>query len=205
MSWDRFDYTETSNCACGKGKVTRHSYREDDDWNRTRYGTYGMDIECPECKSKYHIESITRHYFCPSWKGDGVSVRTYLVPNGFTIPAVISARTFVFSKIDERIVAEVPYDGIKAALDDMVVNKYTTRLQSPYSRQIVQMFKKALKKTRLSFITPVLAEILNNYDSYKWTFEKISQFRITERERIESNEAKIAEVLKKSFELNFQS
>ena len=87
----------------------------------------------------------------------------------------------------------------------MVVNKYTTRLQSPYSRQIVQMFKKALKKTRLSFITPVLAEILNNYDSYKWTFEKISQFRITERERIESNEAKIAEVLKKSFELNFQS
>ena len=50
MSWDRYEYDEQSSCACGKGIVIKHCYREDDDWNRSREGCTGIDIQCPECK-----------------------------------------------------------------------------------------------------------------------------------------------------------
>lgn len=30
MSWDRYKFDEQSSCACGKGIVIKHCYREDD-------------------------------------------------------------------------------------------------------------------------------------------------------------------------------
>lgn len=39
MSLERTDYDEQSPCACGKGKIIKHSYYEDDDWGRNRKET----------------------------------------------------------------------------------------------------------------------------------------------------------------------
>lgn len=101
MSWDRYEFDEQSSCACGKGIVVKHCYREDDDWNRSREGCTGIDIQCHECKSKYHYDSITRHYCCPSWKGDGVYTSEYLVPNGLKIPEVMNHDTIAEYKQKE--------------------------------------------------------------------------------------------------------
>lgn len=203
MSWDRLEYIETSTCACGKGQVISHSYRDDDDWNRTIYGR-SIEIDCSECKGKYHIESFKRQNMCPSWVGNGISKRLYLVPNGFSIPPVISAKSFSFSKIDEEIVSKIPKDKIITALDDMITSRYTTRLQSEYSRQIVMIFQKKLKKRNLNLIINVLNEILDNYDAYEYTYERIAQFRANERHVIEINEKKIEEILKISYEIRFE-
>jgi len=48
MSWDRYEFDEQSSCACSKGIVVKHCYREDDDWNRYREGCTGIDIQCHE-------------------------------------------------------------------------------------------------------------------------------------------------------------
>ena len=121
MSWDRTEYTETAICACGKGTIVRLAYIEDDDWNRTQGGIISEEICCTECKEKIHIEHYIQHYFCPPWKGDGIMDRTYLVPNNFTIPSVLSEKNFCFS-VDEKIVANYYLEEISAAKADMIRN-----------------------------------------------------------------------------------
>ena len=85
MSWDRIEYQEAASCACGKGRVIRTAYQEDDDWNRFRSGSFGEEIECSDCSKKYHIEHLIRHFFQYKWDGDGISDTTYLVENGYSL------------------------------------------------------------------------------------------------------------------------
>lgn len=102
MSWGTYTYDKFSSCACGKGLVIQHCWQEDDDWNRSNSGYTGIDINCPDCASKYHIETITRHYNCLPWKGDGVSQTQYLVPNGLKIPSIISPQKILCRNIRRR-------------------------------------------------------------------------------------------------------
>ena len=106
MSWDRFEFTEVAQCACGKGYVVRVAYTEEDDWNRSRSGIINEKIACENCRTQYHIEHVIRHYSCPSWKGDGISDNTYLVPNSLTIPEQISEKHFSFN-VEEEIVSNL--------------------------------------------------------------------------------------------------
>ena len=114
MSWDRFDYTEIAFCACGNGKIIRHAYTEYDDWNRSRDGITSEEIKCDNCSHKYHIEHHVRYYQCHSWDGDGIVDKTYLVPNGITIPNELSKKDFHF-KLDEQIVSQFSLTEISAA------------------------------------------------------------------------------------------
>ena len=97
MSWDRYEYDEQSSCTCGKGIVIKHCYCEDDNWNGYRKGHTGIDIQCPECKSKYHYESITQRNPYPEYKEEEFYTSEYLVPNGLKIPEVITARSFFWT------------------------------------------------------------------------------------------------------------
>lgn len=86
MSWDTmYDRLERSRCACGKGVAIRHSYMKMDDWNRSEDGYYGEEIQCNDCSKKFHIEHDIKYYLCPSWKSDGISDMSYLIPNGMTL------------------------------------------------------------------------------------------------------------------------
>ena len=203
MSWDRTEYTETSICRCGKGTIVRLAYIEDDDWNRTRGGIISEEICCTECKEKFHIEHYIQHYFCPSWKGDGIIDRTYLVPNNFTIPSVLSEKNFCFS-VDEQIVANYYLEEISAAKADMIRNKYSTKLERKSSQDIVAWYEKRYKRRSLSPIVELLNNIESQYDHYEWTPQRLEEFRNNEKIKIQENKRVIADVIARSFELDFR-
>lgn len=203
MSWDRVEYKETAICACGKGKIVRQAYTEADDWNRMRDGIISEEIVCAECKEKFHIEHYIRHYFCPSWEGNDVIDKTYLVPNNLTIPAVLSAKNFCFS-VDEQIVASYSLEEIVAAKADMIQNKFSTRLERKSSQDIVTLYAKKYKKRRLSPIVELLNNIEKQYGQYDWTQQRLEEFRNNEKIKIQENQQVIADVLRKSIELDFR-
>ena len=49
----------------------------------------------------------------------------------------------------------------------------------------------------------MLEKIVQSYEQYEWTPEKIEEYRIMEKEEIEQNKKEIQEVLDHSFELLF--
>ena len=203
MSWDKIEYDEFAECKCGKGKVIRRICRQDDDWNRTREECIGEKIDCPECSIKYHIEHHIRHYSCMPWDGDGISDRVFLVPNGIKIPDVKTERCFSFHKLDETIVANIDITDIKAAINDMKENRYTTRLKLCSSKEIVRLYQKRYKKKCLNLIVPFLEKIVQNYNNYEWTLESIEEYRKTERKSIAENKKEIEQAIGLSFELVF--
>ena len=123
MSWDTFEYDEFSNCACGKGKVIRHMQQRDDDWNRVETSCLGEEIECTECKEKFYIQHIIRWHLCPSWDGDGIYDRVFLVPNDIEMPSVKTKKVFSFSSIDKQIASEVSLSEISESIQDMINSK----------------------------------------------------------------------------------
>ena len=206
MSWDRYEYNEQSSCACGKSIVIKHCYREDDDWNdwnRSRKGHTGIDIQCPECKSKYHYDSITRHHPYPSCKEDEFYTSEYLVPNGLKIPKVITARSYFGHTAEEKIVCCVTKQTLQDVIEDMKANKYSTRVQMSESRIIVSICSKWLQTKSLNKIIPILQEILESYEQYKWNPDTIAEYKQKETEQIKQNEDTIADVISKSYKLYF--
>lgn len=203
MSWDRTEYVETAVCACGKGTIVRHAYREKDDWNREREKIISEKIYCDACEKKYHIEHYVRYFFQPSWEGDGVMDRAFLVPNNYTIPAEISERIFRFN-LDEQIVATYCLEEILSAKSDMIRNKFSTRLERQSSKEIVKLFAKKYKKRSLSLIVELLSQIESRYEDYKWTPLRMEEYRNQEKIRIKENEQAIQDVLNQSFELSFR-
>lgn len=203
MSWDRFDYTEIALCACGNGNIIRHAYTEYDDWNRQRDGITSEEIKCDNCSHKYHIEHHVRYYQCHSWDGDGIVDKTYLVPNGITIPNELSKKDFHF-KLDEQIVSQFSLTEISAAKSDMLKNKYSTRLELQISRDIVELFFKEYKRRSLPPIIALLKDIENNYGHYEWTSERLKKYRNNEENQIAERKQAIANIIEKSIELSFR-
>lgn len=165
MSWDRFERDEYSSCACGRGKIIKHSWQADNDWNRSESGVSGYDIECSNCKNKYHIGYIERHRSCPSWIGDGTSREEYLVPDGLDLPKVITSSYIQFYSADAEIVSKYSKDTIADVIDDMNLNKYSTRVQLRESKDIIHICNKRLHTKSTTRIIPVLFEILSKYDT----------------------------------------
>lgn len=203
MSWETIESERFSVCACGKGRVVQRVLERSDDWNRREVLKKNEEILCAECKEKYHIEHLVRHYPCFSWDGDGVSDRVFLVPNGVEMPPVIAKKDFSFSTVEERIVSSMPLKTIKACIDDMLANKYSTRMQLNDSHRIVALFEKYRKTKSLKRIIPVLDEIVQNYDNYKWTPESIEEYKKQEKVEIQKNEQVIQKVISQSYELYF--
>ena len=205
MSWDTvYDRLEKSSCACGKGRVIRHSYMRMDDWNRTDDGYYGEEIQCEHCSKKYHIEHYIRHFFCPSWEGDGISDIPFLVPIGMSLKHDVSPKYFNFG-LDEKIVSSYEKRNIQAVIDDMSINRYSTRLILNESRDIVNLYYRTYRKRSLPNIIKLLQKCKSNYDSYEWTFEKMQKYKIEEQQRIETNTQIINDTISKSFKLDFDT
>lgn len=204
MGWDRIRIDKYSNCACGQGQVIKHCWQEDDDWNRSRSGVSGYDIDCPDCKSNYHICSITRRHVCPSWKSDGISMYEYLVPNGLKLPKAITPMIIQTDSADAEIVSRYSVETIKNVIDDMNKNKYSTRVYLRESKSIICICNKRLHTKSLSKIVPYLKEIIDKYDTYKWNPVTISEFKKKEQTQIQNNENEIARVVSKSILLDFQ-
>ncbi len=203
MSWDRSEYTEFSLCACGKGKVVRQAYIEDDDWIRTRSGIISEEICCNDCKEKFHIEHYTRHCFCLPWKGSGIIDRVYLVPNTLSIPSELSEKKFHFS-IEEKIVAGYSLEEISAMKADMIRSKYSTRLERKSSQEIVAIYAKQNGTKRLEPIVKLLSNIESQYNKYEWTPQRLEEFRRKEKMQIQENQQAIDIVLSQSIEINFR-
>ncbi len=203
MSWDRVEYDEIAACACGAGNVVRHCYEEDDDWNRSRDGVTGYDINCDKCKNCYHVDSITRYYLCPPWKGDGFVSHIYLVPNGMAIPQVMQPTYIQTYTLDAEIASMYDKAQINAVISDMNNSKYSTRVRLDDSRAIIALVYKRKRMKSLNRIIPILQDVVSRYDSYKWNPVTVAQFKADETKAIMENENKINEVIEKSFELHF--
>lgn len=205
MSWNTvYDRLEKSSCACGKGSVLRHSYMRMDDWNRTDDGYYGEEIQCDFCSKRYHIEHDIRHFFCPSWEGDGISDTPFLVPSGMTLKHDVSPKHFNFG-LDEKIVSAYEKSNIQAVIEDMSINKYSTRLTLEDSKDIVNLYYGTYRKRGLPNIIKLLKQCKSNYDSYEWTFERMQKYKIEEQQRIETNKRIISDTISKSYKLNFHA
>lgn len=203
MSWDRYEFDEISKCACGQGHIIKHCWREDDDWNRSRGGLSGYDIECPNCKSKYHVQSITRYCNCPSWVGDGYYTIEYLVPNGMNLPQPIDKCYIWTQGIDGEIASKFTVNELNAVIVDMEQSKYSTRVNLDDSSTIVYIFDKRKHIRSLSKIIPVLQEIIQKYDTYEWHPDSVAEYQRQEDIKIKENEKIIADVIAQSFELHF--
>lgn len=200
MSWDRTTYNEYSSCKCGKGKVVRHMYYEQDDWNRFRDGCTGEEILCTDCSKHYRI------YHLKNYHHDGIieKDKMLLISKDMEFPVQITEKSFYFSELDKEIVANIALTDIKAAINDMKTNKFNTKLTLYSSQRIVQIYYSNYKKTRLNLVIPVLEKIVQNYESYEWTTEKIEEYRIEEKKRIEINKQEIKEAIAHSYELVFE-
>lgn len=203
MSWDTvYDRLEKSNCACGKGTIIRHSYMRMDDWGRSENGYYGEEIQCKYCSKKFHIEHYIRHFFCPSWKGDGISDTPFLVPNGMTLKHDVLPKYFNF-RLDEIIVSSYEKGDLQDVIDDMTINKYSTRLTLTNSKDIVNLYNRKYHKRSLPNIIKLLQKCLCDYDCYDWTFDKMQKYKIEEQRRIEVNTQIINDTISQSYELSF--
>lgn len=202
MSWDRWEYTEYATCACGKGQVVRKAYREDDDWNRSRSGIISEAIQCPKCEKEYHIEHYVKYTLSPKWEDDGIIDKTYLIPNKMTLSHNVRTKEFNFS-LDEEIVAIFSLNDIENAKNDMVKNKFSTRLELSCSAHIVAMYYGRYKKKSLPPIVELLSKIEKNYSQYKWHYKKYCEYRTKEQTEIKENEKIIQDVIHHSILLNF--
>lgn len=205
MSYDTIrDELQKAPCACGKGFVVRRYYYEMNDWNQTREGYTDREIKCDACKAKYHIEETTRYYNCLPWKGDGKVTNFYLVPNGETLhPDRKYVRSFSYAFAD-TCVASYPVHILQDVIKDMKLNKYSTRLELKASQEIVGTYYRHYKKRSLPPIISALQNCVDNYDSYEWTYDKMQEYLKLQKEEAEKNEKYVADVLKKSFPLDFE-
>lgn len=202
MSWDKYSRIREAACACGNGKVVMTEYLADDDWNRTRCDGKSFEIKCEECSKKYHVELITRRFFQPPWKGDGISTWYYLVPNGIELPRVITPRSFCSRSCKEEIAIQFGKQALIEALNDMRVNRYSTRLQQKESKEIVKIYHRRTGRRNLPDIILCLQEVVEEYSNYQWNQEKIAEYRIKEEAKIKENEDRIKAVINVSFELD---
>ena len=195
MSWDRIEYQEAASCACGKGRVIRTAYQEDDDWNRFRSGSFGEEIECSDCSKKYHIEHLVRHFFQYSWDGDGISDTTYLVENGYTLKHKTSVDSIPVNGVEENIVASFTKDELMQALAEMKSAKFSTKLQLQSSKQIVSLYFKRYKKRSLPRIIEYLQICIDKYESFQWNPDTIKQYHEREKQLAAKGKQKLDEAL----------
>ena len=195
MGWDRIEYQESAPCACGKGRLIRTTYQEDDDWNRSRFGSFGETVECPECAQKYHIEHLTRYYSQPKWDGDGISDTTYLVENGYSLQYKTSVAKLSFHRLEEEIVAQYTKEEIVQAINDMQTARFSTRLQLPSSQNIVVLYNRRYKKKSLQPITVFLNDCVEKYDTFKWNPVTVKQYYENENRLVQEGQIKLKEAL----------
>jgi len=204
MSWDTdWDRLEQSSCACGNGSVVRREYSESDDWNRSRGGYYGQKIQCDDCEKKYKIEGVTKYYNAPPWKSDGIIYTEYLVPLNMTLNLDIKEER-LYLNLDERIVSSFEKEQLNEIVDDMIANKYSTRLKLSDSRYVVGMYESTHKKRGLPKIIELLQGCVSRYESYQWNPLRMKERNEEERLRIEANARIIEDVISKSYKLNFK-
>ena len=127
-----------------------------------------------------------------------------MVPNEINMPDVIEGKVFFFQRIDEEIVSRLSLDDINASINDMINNKYSTRVKLESSRLIINEFQWRYKRRSLNIIIPFLEELYQNYNNYEWTFERVEKYKEKEKTIIAENEKTINEAIPKSFELHFR-
>lgn len=190
MSWEvMYEWKEKAVCACGKGFVTRICYEEGDDWNRFRDGVSVEKIECENCSNKYHIEG------------------TYLVPNGETLNIKTVPETLPFEQFitfDIRAVALYPKETLIRVVEDMRLNKCSTRVTLNESKNIVLMYYRAKKSKMLSNIIEALNNCIEKYDEYEWTYNTIKSFRKEEAIALKENEMKQKQIIALSHKLIYK-
>ena len=116
----------------------------------------------------------------------------------------VSPKYFNFG-LDEKIVSSYEKRNIQAIIDDMSINKYSTRLTLNESRDIVNLYYRTYRKRCLPNIIKLLQKCKSNYDSYEWTFEKMQKYKIEEQQRIETNTQIINDTISNSFKLDFDT
>jgi len=204
MSYERMrEDIQQSKCACGNGLVVRTYYSEMDDWNRTRDGYEKEEIKCDACKAKYHIESTSKTYSCPRWKGSGIFTDYFLVPNGKTLHLKCkTTRNFNYC-FKNNCVSDYTLDALKAVTSDMKVNKYSTRLSLADSKEIVRNYQRFYRKKSLPAIIEILQECIENYDSFEWTYDKTQEYNKKLQKELNENDKIISDTLADSYPLEF--
>ena len=195
MSWDRIEYSEAAPCACGNGRLIRTTFQEDDDRNRSRSGSFGEKIECPDCSKKYHIEHLIRHFFQYKWDGDGISDTTYLVENGYSLNHKTKVENPLVSGLEESIVASFTKEELLQSLEEMKSAKFSTKLQLPSSKHIVSLYFKRYKKKSLPGIIEYLQTCISKYDSFKWNPDTVKEYYEKEKQLAADGQQKLDEAL----------
>lgn len=195
-------YDEEAVCACRKGIVTRRCYVDENDWS-TKYRYTAGDILCPECKKKYHAESITRKGFVYPWEGSPFYTEEYLVPNGMEVPEMVVERFSFGCGVKEKIVNISTKQELMDVIRDMEHSKYSTRIALQKSKEIVDICRKELKIQSLKKIIPMLQDILNHYDEYEWNPDTIKAFKEEESKIIRKYKEDIKKIISLSYKLDF--
>ena len=154
MSWEEmWNANYRSKCACGKGYVEYKYTLYGDDWNRheTRNETY--QIHCNFCKLAYNIENGC------------------LVPKGLSLKYETQHHLLQLP-FDEWVVSNYSLDTIKKIKNDMMINKFSTRLSLQESKYIVSHYGKKKCKE----IIPILEKCIEHYDDYFWHKEDVEKY-----------------------------
>ena len=162
MSYE-LDYQEDASCPCGKGKIIRKVFSND--WNRS-YDE--VSIACDDCRSKYHIESISspRRY-----KGRDT---VYMVPLGESMfPRTVY--NVIEIPYEEQLVMTFTISELEEIQE--VLSRYTSasKVNERLASKAIKMCKSSsYKTTRLKVVREEVSVALKNYESYKYNFESES-------------------------------
>ncbi|MFV0476122.1 MAG: hypothetical protein ACK5MQ_18250, partial [Pikeienuella sp.] len=126
----------------------------------------------------------------------------YLVPKELTLDINTSEKIFNF-KFDEQIISLYSKNEISSMVEDMKKNKYSTRVEFEETKIIIDIYYRKYKKKRLNLIVDVLTDSLIKYDTYKWTKDKMEQFRKQEAKEIKMKLVNKEKALLKSYQLIF--
>lgn len=211
MSWDTTYYVSTAECPCGKGYIERKHYKREDDWNKSEFGISSETIMCPVCKSHYHIEHLIKHYYCPSWVGDGISDTAYCVPNGLTVNGFDTEyhTPNIYYSFEESIVNKFSKNDLLRAIDDMIEKKFSTRLNDSKVIQVYESFECYFRTKRFKNIIPKIKFIVDKYDDFveseKITKSKIESAIAVEKKRVHNENARFMYALNRCKELIFEN
>ena len=177
MSWEEM-YTRSTNCPCGKGKISQTTYG--DDWNRYEDGS--VVIECEKCNNEFKVEEVTHSRLLAS---DGSCSEYFLIPKDYpdynepNESKTYGVQANPFWNFTGWLIENYTEDELKLVKKQLQQVKASTSLTGNAS-SICYIHKKAKKTVKVNAILESVEKALCEYSSYSGNKTQREKIRIEE-------------------------
>ena len=188
MSWDH--ELKSIKCPCGKGKIEEDT--RSDDWGRYEEGT--PYINCPECKKRYNLITIS-HNSPFSWKG-GYTAH-FLVDKNVDLSVKHEIK---FQRVDEfelqkkdfphSLIVGYRLDSLKSAQKELNEKTSVASLKG-YASRIAKDRKRYVGSAKINDIRNDVVLAINEYNSFIVNKEQLDEQDTLDRKARDEWEDKV--------------